>query len=598
MAKPKTGSLIKEVRRYRVPRSKTTEAIHYYLQGINTPRSLAVWLLYKNDEHTQLLDLECNPDWYLEGGTFRDDYAATRFLSKAEFLNTGIDTAQVAFAKFRDCEEQNRRTNTRFKNLASDPQFTGPNVWLLNAVTRKIANILGEFSPVEWFEQCSWGPGSTFCISGRDTSSVNKFQNESGITRDLHHLIGGLIPVAFPLWGESLKDRGYTFVEGDKIITVPKNAKTDRVIGVGPGLNVFFQLGIGKMIGRRLQRMEGIDLHSQDRNGLLAFYGSMSGKLATEDFTSASDLIATEVIREVLPPDWFTVLNSARSTLYRDGKQWIRAEKFSSMGNGFTFPLQSLLFTAAAVSVCDYLHIGSEYVGVFGDDVILPTEAHDLFLEFCSFLGFTINASKSFASGYFRESCGTHYFRGLDVKPFYLKKVLTNIQSVYICANSIRRQSHRWNFGSSCDRRLRKTVAYLTGLTPKKFRFRIPDGFGDGGFISNFDEATPKLHYQYNDRGLEGLYFRCLTDVGVRNYSEGLGILLDRLFSTSSDRAFANKELEWDPIRLRDLDSFLDAIVDWQPTRSYGNEYALRAVTRTKVIRVLAPRWYNLGPWI
>jgi hypothetical protein len=583
MHKHARGQAIKLASRYRVPRRKTNEAIHAFLCGLNTPRSLAVWLLYENREHQQLVDLEVKPEDYLETCSFRADYAATKLLSKSDFLKLDVDRKQVALSSFYKSEELCSLTNSRFRDLSLDPSFKGSNVWLLNATQRKIDSVLGEFSPEEWFELCSWGPGSTFHLGGSDTSSVNKFRCESGITSELHTLVHDLIPVAYPLWGGLLTERGYNFTPGNKITNVPKNAKTDRVIAIEPGLNVFFQLGLGKMISRRLLRSEGIDLRTQDRNGLLAFYGSMTGQLATIDFTSASDLISREVVRELIPARWFQVMECCRSPSHRrDDKEWYRTEKFSSMGNGFTFPLQSLIFASAAISVCEYLGIGSEYVGVFGDDVIVPESAYSLFLEFCNFLGFMVNSSKSYSSGYFRESCGTHYFKGLDVKPIFLKKALSNVQSLFRFANSVRRLAHVWGVSLSCDARFRHCWALTRSWIPKELRFTIPEGYGDGGLVSNFDEASPSI--QRAEGQVEGYFYLALVDIGVERDSFGPEILLDRLFNTSTLDPFQ---------RINTMRQI------WFGSRiERNNNYALRAVTRIRISRSLTPKWCNLGPWV
>jgi hypothetical protein len=593
MHKHSVSEAIKLARRMRYPRHKTDEAVRLFLEGIDTPRSLAVWILYRYGEHQQLVDLECDPNLYLDRFRFRSDYAATELLSKSDFLKLDVDRAKVALSKFDLAESRCHDTNVRFRNLSLDPSFKGPNVWLLNATRRKIESILSDFCPEEWFDCSSWGPGSTFHLGGKDTSSVKKFQCETGITRELHLLVDPLIDSAYPLWSEHIRKAGFNFSAGNKLTTVPKNAKTDRVIAIEPGLNVFFQLGIGKMISRRLLRSEGIDLSSQERNGLLAFYGSMAGNLATVDFSSASDLISKSVVEELLPPVWFSVLNSCRSMSYRgvDGN-WHLAEKFSSMGNGFTFPLQSLIFTAAALSVCEYVGVSSDYVGVFGDDIVIPRDAYKPFAEFCDFLGFTVNPEKSFSTGLFRESCGTHYFGGLDVKPIYLKKALSDVSSLFRFANAIRRLAHRWCNSTSCDARFRKAWAYLFGCVPKQIRFRIPEGYGDGGFIDNFDISSPSI--KRAKHWIEGFFVRCFTDIGVKRDSDDLGLHLDRLFNTSTrsmsdfDKFFLHVSRGVKPSR-RLCEQFIDftcTLVE----RTRGNAYTLRAITKKSITQFLVPR--------
>lgn len=573
-SKRRNNELAKAVRTYRVGTSATDEAIFNILSAYDSPRSLACWLLYKSGEHVQLSELVVHPEHYDSVVKFRDDYQATNFLSKANFLKLPVSKKQAALAKFHQYEELCGKTNSRFRDLSLDPLFNGPNVWLLNAVTRKIDQILGGFSPDEFVDSSNWGPGVTTLIKGSEVSAFNKFQCETGITRRLYNFIEPWFSLAYPLWGEKFSRpdssgrvvrEQFTFEEGNEVVTVPKNAKTDRVIAIEPGLNLWFQKGIGSMIRRRLLRV-GVDLNSQVRNQQAALVSSKTGHLATVDFSSASDSISYELIREVLPPRWFSLLDVCRSPVGTlDGAE-IKWNKFSSMGNGFTFELESLIFFAAAHAVCEYLGESFQEVSVFGDDVIIPSSCFELFRSFCDFLGFRVNKEKSFSSGWFRESCGSHYFAGVDCKPIFLKEILTNAQSLYKLANNVRMLAHRRSSHLGCDASFRRAWQSLFLRVPKALRFRTPVGFGDGGFVSNFDEATPSKDREQQSFGHEGYCFRGVIETGINRLSEEFGMLLCRLWSPS--------------------------------VLAYKNTYTLRGRTRVKVSFTRAPQWYNLGPWL
>jgi len=473
--------------------SETDEAIEDFLSSLNSPRSLTVWLLYKYKEHVQLVDLETNALHYPSVERFRDAYVATEFLSKAKFLELPFDRKKVAYEKFEKFELLCKQTNDRFRNLSVDPNYHGSNVWLLSATRRKIAQILGDLNPYEIFELANWGPGVTTLLKGEHVSPVNKFHSESGITRDLYPLMCDLFPHAYPLWARHLRqvngDAMFTLVVGNSVVTVPKNAKTDRVIAVEPGINLWFQKAIGSAIRRRMLRA-GIDLNYQSSNQRLAKLGSISGQLATVDFSSASDSIAKAVVRELLPPDWLQFMELTRSVVGKQGKNLIRWEKFSSMGNGFTFELESLIFYAASLAVCELLNQPAN-VYVHGDDVIIPSSCFEMFSKFSEFLGFRVNYEKTHVSSPFRESCGEHFYLGSDCKPLYLKDRLQNVQAFYKLANSIRMFAHRRSFNYGCDARFRRCCINLFRRVPKPLRFGVPFGQGDTGFIVNFDEAAP-----------------------------------------------------------------------------------------------------------
>lgn len=584
MSSKKHSAELRELCKHRVAASVTEDAVFNLLKGLDCPRSLTVWLLYTYGEHDQLVDLECNPTDYDDQYHFRDSYTATNFLSKATFLRTSFDRKVKALDKFVLFEERCRVTNDRFRDLSLDTLFKGSSVWLLNATQRKVTEILGGFSPDEWVEACDWGPGSTVLLRGQEVSAFNKFHDERGITHKLYSLVSPWFGVVYPGWAQDFASTGKPFhkavvpTSGNRVITVPKNAKTERVIAIEPGLNLWFQKGLGSMIRRRLKR-SGVDLNSQDRNQRLSRLGSLTGHLATVDFSSASDSIAYEVVRQLLPEDWFTVLDCCRSPSGDYEGSIYEWEKFSSMGNGFTFELESLIFYAAALAVCEYLELDGKWVSVFGDDVILPTPAYQLFSEFAKFLGFQVNSQKSFWDGWFRESCGSHYYRGLDCKPIYLREVIQDVPSIYKLANGVRMLAHRRNSHYGCDSKLLRCWVDLYKRTPSRLRFRVPAGYGDGGFVSNFDELSPSV-VRRAPHGFEGFLFRAVTDTGVSRVADGLALLWTRVRQVRG----VPVGRQW----LRDVAS----------DRAYLDEYTLRGRTRRRLVWSLAPQWYNLGPWL
>lgn len=592
--------LLEAARDFRVAPSDTDVAIFNFLSSIDTPRALTVWLMYKHRNHDALAGLDIDPGTYNNGYQFRLDYTATTFLSKASFLRTSFDRKKVAVAKFLQYEDLCRRTNRRFVSSALDPLNHGSNVWLLNATKRKIQQILGDFSCDEFVDEANWGPGVSTLVKGEEVSGYNKFRDERGITRELYSFLSDWFPVAYPSWHTYLSSRfgaekWYNHQVGNVIVTVPKNSKTDRVIAIEPGFNLWFQKGIGSMIRRRLRRF-GIDLNSQTTNQNLARSGSLTGLLATVDFSSASDSISREVVRELLPPRWYQILDICRSKVGKtsDGSivQW---EKFSSMGNGFTFELESLIFFAAASAVSEYLADDSP-ISVFGDDVIIGAPSYSLFSEFAVYLGFRVNESKSFSSGHFRESCGSHYYSGIDCKPIFLKERLTNVETIFKLANNVRSLAHRHNFYRGCDSRFWHCWNHLYGRVPENLRFKVPLQAGDTGFISNWDESTPR-RARY---GIEGFYYQCLVSVGVSRQGDGEPLILAHLRRLGPPRLHPEQRIGQSIRDLRQLRSraFLpEGFLPSEPPLKSGNSYDLRGRSRRKIANPLVAQWYNLGEW-
>lgn len=225
MSKTLMSRTVKLAATTRINKSVTDEFVRRYLQSLDCPRSLAVWLLYVNREHKQLTDLTIDPNWFDNSEGFRNAYCATKFLSKADFLETGLDVKEEALNKFNAFEAKCSETNRYFSNLLSHPNFSDVNVRLLSRVRRKIASVLGTFSAEEFVAGANWGPGSSTLLKGNEVSAFNKFRDERGITRDMYSLVREWFHLAYPLWrSEPLSltgERGLTIEAGNTVTTVP-----------------------------------------------------------------------------------------------------------------------------------------------------------------------------------------------------------------------------------------------------------------------------------------------------------------------------------------------------------------------------------------
>jgi hypothetical protein len=203
-------------------------------------------------------------------------------------------------------------------------------------------------------------------------------------------------------------------VEENRISLVPKNWKTHRTIACEPTGSLPVQLAVDAYLKRRLRRW-GIDLHSQTMNQEMARLGSLTGAYATLDLAMASDTVSYNVVAWLLPHGWLELLQSVRASGYRGPLGEGTYAKFSSMGNGATFVLETMIFGAACKAV------GCVNWSVYGDDIIVETGRVADLLRLLRFLGFLINREKSFSEGPFRESCGADWYRGVNVTPFYLR---------------------------------------------------------------------------------------------------------------------------------------------------------------------------------
>jgi hypothetical protein len=226
---------------------------------------------------------------------------------------------------------------------------------------------------------------------------------------------------------------GTRIVPGSSLTFVPKTEAISRTICTEPLVNMLFQKGIEAVLIRRLRQVFGIDLSSQpDKNRALARIGSRDDSFATIDLSSASDLNSTAMVKALFPPSFYRWLERVRSpSAVLPNGETVELHMLSSMGNAFTFPLQTIIF--ASVVQAAYRMLGIPFrrpsgdslgnFAVFGDDIIVVKEAYDLVCRLLTVLGHTVNLDKSFSYGPFRESCGTDWYLGHDVRGVYIKRL-------------------------------------------------------------------------------------------------------------------------------------------------------------------------------
>ena len=285
------------------------------------------------------LELTIDPKAYTTAEDFFVDYQAIKFFAKCEDLPPTIDRVSSALEKWYAAEESCKLANDRIRNISVDP-FEGSANEILHLARCKIRSILGDLNVSEWLDSCGWGPGATSSVSGRDCSSQRKFRARADVTSDLLPYVE-FIRNEFPLW--DVKD--VTKRDYGKLTFVPKTAKVDRAICVEPHLNTFFQKGLGSVIRRRLKQVD-IDLdHGQALHRYYAARLSKYKEGSTVDLSSASDTIAKALVAHLFPTDWLHALTITRTPIVElpNGQKWL-LEKFSAMGNGYTFELETLIF--------------------------------------------------------------------------------------------------------------------------------------------------------------------------------------------------------------------------------------------------------------
>ncbi|DAD52540.1 RNA-directed RNA polymerase [ssRNA phage SRR6254351_1] len=385
--------------------------------------------------------------------TFKEAWLASNLLDKY----VGKDTAPAsvrrasAIEKWLGQEGRNRVTNARLLHAAAADVDLGWITYneLIARARQIIRRILGPCPNAYGLEPVAPTNGASTRVSRHENAAALKLEGDAHLTLQ-----------AAPHWAacsyrNMLSAQNVQFVESSVLFTVPKRSDIDRVACKEPEINMLLQRTYGVYIRDRLRQKAGINLRKQEVNQSYARDGSITGKLATVDLSSASDSITRMLVLQLLPSDWWSVLDDLRvkSTVipkYARGVQRRvhELEMFSSMGNGFTFELESLLFYAITKVIVDEwaadridqgwaVDNRDTVVKVYGDDIIAPSAVIPRLFRVFSYVGFRVNMDKTFYTGRFRESCGKHYYHGRDVSPFFLRKDVDTMPELINILNQV-----------------------------------------------------------------------------------------------------------------------------------------------------------------
>jgi hypothetical protein len=456
-------------------------------ERIDSPRSLSAWLCFKYSQDA-LVELSVADITVRGTAQFQLDYFITEYLTKYKGLKLSVDKREAALRKWKLSEVQCKETNQRFRGWQLRP-FTGRVEGALFRAQRKIAAVLGSLHVPLVLNDCKWGPGATFDMNRVDATPDKKISQAISITGSALPFMRAVVE-SDPHWAAcflgcipegrfSLLQSCFVQVRGSRFLTVPKSAKTDRCIAAEPTGNSFLQQGVHSYMRRRLRRF-GVDLDDQSINQGRARDAFRLG-LSTLDLSAASDTISRELVYHLLPLDWALFLDALRSPETRVNGEWIRTEKFASMGNAFCFELETLIFWALAGSVEE--NQGSvDSVTVYGDDIVVKRESYESVVEILTLCGFTINGSKSFKDGDFFESCGKHYYRGTEVTPVYQKALLDHPSELVRAHNRLVRLNSR--LPDHLTMVTKGAEKILSNLYPLRPFPRVPYGVSeDGGFL-------------------------------------------------------------------------------------------------------------------
>lgn len=470
------------------------------LEILDTPVSLSIALQI---EYNLCITSEVLPINYECPLAYLKDAQAIAIFKKNPWFFTHIPEDLLynkAIEKFMAAEAQCALTNLRLR----DSRAKAPWAMYLHSARRFCEKILG---------QCQYGtlgfsPGASTALKGKDAHILGKLRTPPHCTGRAYQSVVKAVLQDMPHYALAcgLLKRDRTDVQLDTSVVevhdfnvftaVPKDSRSHRGIAIEPPGNMLLQKGFGDQIKARLKRF-GYDLETmQDKHGDLARSSSLNDRFATIDLATASDTVSLELVKEILPFDWFYELRKLRcdktmvSSFDKSESTIIVNEKFSSMGNGFTFELETLVFLCLGLAVREIHGSSDMVVSVYGDDIVIDKTLAERMISLLEFCGFTTNVEKTFIAGTFKESCGEDYLNGVRVRPTYIKELPDDdILKTVAFANRLRQISHNLGFGHFCDMQYRKLWRSVVQRLPLSKRLFGPPGLGDEVINANSDES-------------------------------------------------------------------------------------------------------------
>lgn len=447
----------------------------------------------------------------LDPVVFKKHYQVTEFLKKFSFSKdeyTPLEVEEMTKEKFLANQQRIGTFEPDMSDLVRDALFRAKG-W--------IENLLGDYDLEEHLQMCYWPKRSSVGCPRTKATLGNRWMQ--GLTGSRYHLDWfERIYMPFHTQCDDHNDRhppGSEFCFGELLevdalhaVLVNKTYKSKRMILPNTGIGGLYTNGLGAVIVKRLNQ-HGYDVRKlPDRHKVLARRASYNGDSATVDQTLASDNITTWLLEKSFPLRWAKALLAGRiGRIELDGVTH-ETKTLSTMGIGYTFPVQMVLFLGLAhASLSIYQEtfgkVRNPTISVFGDDLICPVEIKNILTDVFESLGLLINEEKSFWCGPFRESCGGDYFRGLDVRPAYLPRWEGSVDRkrsveayLYKTYNAVMR---RWT-----EDELPTTVQFILSQLKMLCRenpYVVPPSFGDDtGLKVSLDQlATSDLRAPKRD---------------------------------------------------------------------------------------------------
>lgn len=359
----------------------------------------------------------------MDVATFKATYQIQSVLKRYRYqedIYSDSELTELSIRGFLD-------TQDRLKRLDLDKTELKTRL-ILDLAKSYVTRILGTYSDEEHRSLCRFGKRASVGIPARKACLAERWELPITGSKDQVAWFDSEMSLDTAVQDYWISQKGsdpnrstYQVTESLALTLVPKTFKSLRSIMPNTTIGSYMSYGLGEMMRKRLKK-EGYDIRTlQQRHKFLACRESVNNLLTTADLSSASDSISVALVRRLVPDDWFEILNQSRigHVMLPDG-QSVESLTFCTMGVGYTFPLQTLIFLSLlkAVEAFHYGRFDRRTISVYGDDLIYSSRMHSEVVLFLNECGFLINVEKTFSDGHFRESCGGDYYHGVDVRPF------------------------------------------------------------------------------------------------------------------------------------------------------------------------------------
>lgn len=454
---------------------------------------------------------------FSEGHMSFEEYFVRNLFKKVSNVEVpGVDPELNTLLKFNNFLDNQERDYMRVTALLGQIDDSTSIGRVLLRTRSMFSEIFGGFN--EFHLRPRFTSGSTLLLSKTEgTSPFSRFKASEG-----SEYLRGVFARRRQegIYRFSLTDQAFPQSRGDdsfyvQIMMVPKEWSVLRIIGTAPTSVLACQAGLGDWMTMRAKTRLGIDITTaQYKHKHIARMASLvDSYLMTADQSEASDRILKVLIEWLMPKDLFEYMDDITPSTIRmpDGTSR-HTHMMAPAGNGYIFPLQTILFYTLAYCTCREVGVKPE-IHSYGDDLIAPaaiyTQLHKLF----EVLSLKMNPNKTFRDGPARESCGGDYVLGSDVRPLYVKNIPHTLTEWYAVINGIRRVGRDNNLDCWRSNHFRRLWLWCISNVHQTKRLCAPIHYGDCA-IGTDDTRLYRLSYktkylvdgkwhQYPDGGLK-----------------------------------------------------------------------------------------------